>query len=213
MRYAARKGRVIRMYVLGKNICTLRTNCGLKQEELAKRIGVSKATISNYENGVTKPAFSKLPRIADALGVEVSDLFDGTVQKMNFDDIHSPNFSLTLHGTEGNLVYDERTRTYTRSDSLENTSKMFEDFDNTSVITSYQEPMVLKGDIPRADIYEDENGDTVIYTNSKVMLFKDFEGGRVIANVEDQECLVDTRSDKGTQLMCGSCRIGEIIYG
>lgn len=50
----------------------------ITQEELAKVIGVTHATLSRYESGVIDPPTSQLQAIAAALGVSVSDLLGQT---------------------------------------------------------------------------------------------------------------------------------------
>jgi transcriptional regulator with XRE-family HTH domain len=57
------------------NIKALREQRGLKQYELASMIGIGQAKISEYENGLKMPGVERLPIIAAALGVEISDLF------------------------------------------------------------------------------------------------------------------------------------------
>jgi transcriptional regulator with XRE-family HTH domain len=57
------------------NIKALREQRGLKQYELASMIGIGQAKISEYENGLKLPGVERLPIIAAALGVEISDLF------------------------------------------------------------------------------------------------------------------------------------------
>jgi transcriptional regulator with XRE-family HTH domain len=47
---------------------------GLTQEQLAKLLGVTQGTVSQWENGLTHPAFNMLPRLANALGVTVDEL-------------------------------------------------------------------------------------------------------------------------------------------
>lgn len=49
---------------------------GKSQDELAKDLGVNRATISKYETGAIEPTVSQLMKIADALGVDLEDLFD-----------------------------------------------------------------------------------------------------------------------------------------
>lgn len=50
-------------------IKTLRKTRGLTQQQLAERLGVQRATISNYEIGRRSPHIKELERIADVLGV------------------------------------------------------------------------------------------------------------------------------------------------
>lgn len=57
------------------NIKYLRKKAGLKQYELANLVGVTQSKICEYENGNKSPSVHRLPKIADALGVEINDLF------------------------------------------------------------------------------------------------------------------------------------------
>ena len=59
---------------IGKCIAQYRKQSGLKQEELAKRIGVSPQAVSKWENGGA-PDVALLPDIARELGVSVDALF------------------------------------------------------------------------------------------------------------------------------------------
>lgn len=49
---------------------------GLTQRELAEKVGISGAAIAYYETGQNKPKIETLFRLAQALDVEVSELFD-----------------------------------------------------------------------------------------------------------------------------------------
>ena len=49
----------------GETICALRKGLGLTQDEVAKRIGVKKNTISNYENNVSKPQYEQLVKLCN----------------------------------------------------------------------------------------------------------------------------------------------------
>lgn len=57
-----------------KIIKLIRKTMGITQEELAKRIGVTQGTVAQWENGLTHPAFDKLSKVADVLGVTVDEL-------------------------------------------------------------------------------------------------------------------------------------------
>lgn len=59
---------------VGENILHWRRLKGMKQEELAKKIGISPAALSNIENGSSKPDIERIEDIAGALGVEVNQL-------------------------------------------------------------------------------------------------------------------------------------------
>lgn len=59
---------------IGKQIATLRKERGIKQEELAKHVGVSTQAVSKWENGGV-PDTELLPMIADFFSVSVDSLF------------------------------------------------------------------------------------------------------------------------------------------
>ena len=58
----------------GEKIRIARTKAGLSQGELADRLDVTRSLIGQYERGVRNPKPSTLQRIADALGISVTEL-------------------------------------------------------------------------------------------------------------------------------------------
>lgn len=65
------------MDTLGKRISALRRERGLKQEDLAERLGVSPQAVSKWENDQTCPDITLLPELAKLLGVTVDRLLSG----------------------------------------------------------------------------------------------------------------------------------------
>lgn len=61
--------------ILGKRIQKLRKNAGLTQEELAEKVGVSRAYIGYIEQGRNTPSLEIVDKIAKVLKVSVSSLF------------------------------------------------------------------------------------------------------------------------------------------
>lgn len=57
---------------LGRSIKLCRTNRGLSQEDLARKVGLSASYISLIEKGERDPAVSTAEKIAGALGVPMS---------------------------------------------------------------------------------------------------------------------------------------------
>lgn len=51
-----------------------RKTAGLTQEQLAKLLGINRATLSRYESGEIDPPLSQLNRIADTLNIPIEDL-------------------------------------------------------------------------------------------------------------------------------------------
>ena len=62
--------------IVCKTIRKYREELGIEQKELGARIGVSGNAVSNWENGHTRPDINLLPRICEALGITLYDLYD-----------------------------------------------------------------------------------------------------------------------------------------
>jgi len=60
---------------LGKNIKIFRARRGLSQADLSEKADISIPFLSNIERGIKYPQPDMLAKIADALGVEVNELF------------------------------------------------------------------------------------------------------------------------------------------
>lgn len=63
---------------IGRKIAELRRAAGMKQDELAERLGVTPQAVSKWENGVSAPDISLLPEIAEIFGVTIDELFART---------------------------------------------------------------------------------------------------------------------------------------
>ncbi len=66
------------MSSLGEKIWRLRERKGLSQEAFAEKVGVSRQTVSNWENGKATPDAYKLKQICEALSVRADDLLSDT---------------------------------------------------------------------------------------------------------------------------------------
>ena len=62
---------------IGDKIKEYRKQLGLTQVQLAKRLGITQGTLALYETGKRHPKIETVNRIADALCVSSSKLFDG----------------------------------------------------------------------------------------------------------------------------------------
>ena len=62
--------------ILGERIVELRTKKGWSQRDLAFECGKEPQSIERIENGKSNPTAFYLKEVADALGVQVKDLFD-----------------------------------------------------------------------------------------------------------------------------------------
>ena len=62
---------------IGKRIAALRREKNLKQDDLAQMLEVSPQAVSKWENDLTCPDISLLPKLAKILGVSVDELLAG----------------------------------------------------------------------------------------------------------------------------------------
>lgn len=74
--------------MLKERILDLRTAAGYTQVTLAKKLGVSKQAVSNWENDNIQPSIEMLVRLADAFGVTTDYLLgrENTV-RLNADGL------------------------------------------------------------------------------------------------------------------------------
>ena len=70
----------------GEKIRLYRENCGLTQVQLAKKVGVARRTIINYENGVTFPKEKRvITALSHILGVSFDELIGETEPQSEAD--------------------------------------------------------------------------------------------------------------------------------
>lgn len=63
---------------VGAEVRTRRDLCGLKQEDLAQRVGLSRASVANIEGGRQAVPIHLLAEMAEALGTTCSDILRST---------------------------------------------------------------------------------------------------------------------------------------
>ena len=62
---------------IGKNIRRLRKQRGMSQEELARELDVSRAAVTQWETGWSKPRMGTIERLSTFFGVSKSEIIDG----------------------------------------------------------------------------------------------------------------------------------------
>lgn len=73
---------------LDKNIRELRKTKGMTQEQLASRIGVTRQTVSKWEQGLSVPDADLLSKLSDTFDVQVSELLGNiTHEDMTSNDM------------------------------------------------------------------------------------------------------------------------------
>jgi transcriptional regulator with XRE-family HTH domain len=88
--------------LLGQRIKELRKARGLSQDRLSEKIGIDSKHLSRIEVGKNYPSLDTLQKLADALHVELKDLFDFKHQ-VKQDDMRRTLCKL-LNKTDDNLV-------------------------------------------------------------------------------------------------------------
>ena len=102
---------------IGKNLKYFRKKNGLKQAEIRSRLGVTRSTWSNYENGITTPAIEDLINFSRFFGITLDELVlqdlslkdplpvkEDTRRKINKPVVYAMNEVITATG-EPNIVY------------------------------------------------------------------------------------------------------------
>ncbi len=75
--------------MLGNNLKTMRKKIGLSQEELAKKLDLSRSTYNSYEQDICEPPLNVLCKLADVFNVSIDELIGHTQKKLSFtrDDL------------------------------------------------------------------------------------------------------------------------------
>lgn len=79
--------------MLGQRICEMRKALGWSQVDLAKRLGVAKQTVSNWENDNIQPSIDMLVRVAMLMNVSTDYL-------LGLDD----NLQLSVQGLSPKVI-------------------------------------------------------------------------------------------------------------
>ena len=107
---------------LGENIQTIRKHRGMKQQELADKIGINMQSLSKIERGVNYPTFDTLEKIMDVLGVTPNELLSGEWKYIDHTEPYimdiikrEQDFNVSLdYLSENEFSDDEKECTFTR---------------------------------------------------------------------------------------------------
>lgn len=72
---------------LGNNLFNARKKCGLSQEEVAERLGVSRQTISKWELDETLPDICQSKRLANLYGLSLDELIEFDIDVKEIQDV------------------------------------------------------------------------------------------------------------------------------
>lgn len=95
------------MVEFAKKLKQLREWKGWSQEELAKRLGVSRSKIGNYEQGTREPDFESLEAIADVFNCSLSFLIESG--RLGPDEWYNVKEVAYLNEAETDIIEKYRT--------------------------------------------------------------------------------------------------------
>lgn len=98
--------------MISMNIQSRRKVCGLTQEQLAERLGVSRQTIAKWESGETAPDLSNGAALADALDVSLDELirYDSFGTSLPMPPRGKHLFGTVTVGERGQIVIPKQAR-------------------------------------------------------------------------------------------------------
>lgn len=92
---------------IGQRIAGLRGELGYSQEELAKKLGITRQSLSLFENGQRKISFDHIVKLSQAFGVSVDEflMVVGSKQKLTKQSLSKENFSLEEEKVKNLILY------------------------------------------------------------------------------------------------------------
>lgn len=72
---------IVQYLQIGRCLKVLRMESGIRQKDMADRLGLPVATYSNYENGYSTPSMETVQRFCVGIGIAVDDFFKYVVDR------------------------------------------------------------------------------------------------------------------------------------
>lgn len=92
------------MLTCGDKIALLREKRGLTQEDLANKIGISRASLSHYEKNRREPDYTTMTKLADFFHVSVDYLLGRTSEPTQVTDMAIRDLSENLELSDEQLL-------------------------------------------------------------------------------------------------------------
>lgn len=135
----------------GRKVAVLRRSQKMSQEDLAKKSGLSRSSIGNYETGKFNASDEALDMIAQALGVEPKELDKDFIQ-LGKAVIEGKNDSHHIHNTDKRYLTPQETqeildklRSYSDSVSLEEAKRALTKANQSTVGNKVYAVVAIKG--------------------------------------------------------------------
>lgn len=108
--------------ILGYRLRELRKENRMSQEDLGKLLGVTKVSISGYENGTRVPSLQVLNAILDVFGVSADFIMGRELNVVCEDDT---NFTVTLSTSDIEIIREIRSNPELFNDIANNPKRFF----------------------------------------------------------------------------------------
>lgn len=154
------------MGIFKNTLRALRTSQGLTQEELAKRLKISRSTIGMYEKGAREPDFETLELIADFFNVDINYLL-GRSNKTTYIPSSTSRKStiINVYGRVAAGIPLEMIEDIIDTEEIPEEMAKTGEFFGLVIKGNSMVPNICDGDVVIIRCQEDaENGDTVIAT-------------------------------------------------
>ena len=92
------------MTTLGNRITELRESKKMTQQELAKKLNISRASLSHYEKNRREPDYETLQKIADYFQVSIDYMFGRTANSKEILDEQVRDFVDSLELSDSNIL-------------------------------------------------------------------------------------------------------------
>ncbi len=125
---------------IGSRIKELRTKNNITQEELAKKIGVTKGAIANYENEVSSPKIELMYKLFETLHCDANYLYQDDMQELYKDKSTPEEFETIIKKYRSLDTFGQETVSITldreckRVECLQEKDKRISYLENNSVI-------------------------------------------------------------------------------
>lgn len=197
--------------VIGKQIVKLRNQRGYTQDDLAKLLGYSKQTVSNWETGFKTPRMGAIQKIADLFNVQKSFIIDGDNQprelwffydRLNAKRQHNVlKYAEQQYNEQNNVVELPANNEVIISGAVSaGTGEYLGD--------SHKETVIYSGNVPKHDFAVIVNGDSMepTFADKQIIFVKktsEVRNGQFVIADYDHQAYVKKfmRDEKGCRLV------------